>query len=134
MRRLPLLTLAAVFLLLPGLGQTKTASSVSSVTCERAVSWSTASRFVGRYVAIRGRVAGGYHASSSNGEPTFLNLGFDYPNPRRFTIVIWQEDRAKFGAPERRLRGRTICVTGRVSEYDGVPQIVVRSPSQIRLM
>jgi len=142
LRSLALLTTAVVFLLSPGLTQAEAVEtrvfspslSLASVSCERATSWRSASRLIGQQGAIKGRVAGGYFASSSNGRPTFLNLGFDYPDQRRFTVVIWEEDRARFGAPERRFRGRTVCVTGRISEYNGVPQIVVRSPSQIRLM
>jgi hypothetical protein len=77
----------------------------------------------GRDVPIRGPVAGTYYAVASNGSPTFLNLGVDYPNPRRTTIVIWRENRAAFGAPERRYRGHTVCVRGRVDLYRGVPEI-----------
>jgi len=134
MRRLALLSTLAVFLLHPGLAQTKTTASTASVSCERATPWSSASRLVGQQAAIRGRVAGTYYASSSSGQPTFLNLGFDYPSPHRFTVVIWQEDRAKFGFPERRFMGRTVCVTGRVSKYNGVLQIIVRSTTQLRVM
>jgi hypothetical protein len=78
-------------------------------------------------------VAGTRYASWSNGSPTFLNLGVDYPSPRRFTVVIWGRNRARFGAPERRYRGRTICVRGFVSTYRGLPQIEATSPSQIAI-
>jgi hypothetical protein len=70
---------------------------------------------------------------SSNGSPTFLNIGRDYPNPARFTVVIWIENRAAFGTPERRYRGRTICVRGLVKLYRGSPEVVARSPSQIAI-
>jgi hypothetical protein len=82
---------------------------------------------------VKGRVAGAIFASSSNGSPTFLNLGVDYPNLRRFVVMIWIEDRAKFGAPESKYRGRTICVRGLVEAYQGMPEIIARSPSQIAL-
>ena len=88
---------------------------------------------MGRVATVKGRVAGAIFASSSSGSPTFLNLGVDYPSPRRFVALIWIEDRTKFGAPERTYRGRTICVRGLVESYRGVAQIVVRSPSQIAL-
>jgi DNA/RNA endonuclease YhcR with UshA esterase domain len=79
-------------------------------------------------------VAGTKYASSSNGSPTFLNLGVDYPSSRRFTVVIWGRNRSRFGAPERRYRGRTICVRGHVDTYRGIPEIEARSPSQIRIV
>jgi DNA/RNA endonuclease YhcR with UshA esterase domain len=86
---------------------------------------------IGRVATIRGRVAGTRYASTSNGSPTFLNLGVDYPSSRRFTVVIWGRNRGRFGTPERRYRGRTICVRGRVETYRGIPEIEASSPSQI---
>jgi hypothetical protein len=89
---------------------------------------------IGRTAAIKGRVAGAFYARSSNGRPTFLNLGRDYPDSRRFTVVIWGRNRSSFGAPERRYRGKTICVVGYVSTYRGVPEIEATRPSQIRVV
>jgi hypothetical protein len=89
---------------------------------------------VGRVATIRGRVAGTRFASSSSGSPTFLNVGVKYPNPRRFTVVIWIENRSAFGRPEVRYRQKSICVRGLVRSYGGVPEIVARSPSQIRVV
>jgi DNA/RNA endonuclease YhcR with UshA esterase domain len=108
--------------------------SRASLTCSVAVSWQRASSLVGRVATIRGRVAGTRYAASSNGSPTFLNLGVNYPNPNRFTVLIRIENRAAFGRPEVRCRGRIICVRGRVQNYQGVPEIIARSTSQIRII
>jgi hypothetical protein len=89
---------------------------------------------IGRYATIRGRVAGTKYASTSNGSPTFLNMGVDYPSSRRVTVVIWGRNRARFGAPETRYRRRMICVRGYVDTYRGVPEIEARLPSQIRVV
>jgi hypothetical protein len=102
-----------------------------SASCARAVGWQNARRMIGRVATIRGRVAGTRYASTSNGSPTFLNLGVDYPSTRRFTVVIWGRNRRRFGTPERRYRGRTICVRGLVETYRGIPEIEARSPGQI---
>lgn len=107
------------------------ASSAASATCRGAVSWTAAKSVVGRVATVKGPVVDAYYARSSNGSPTFLNLGRRYPSPGRFTIVIWSENRSRFGTPERRYRGRTICVRGRVSTYNGVPQVEAVSPAQI---
>jgi hypothetical protein len=106
----------------------------ASLTCSGAVSWQKAAGLVGRVATIQGRVAGTRFAASSNGSPTFLNLGVDYPNPSRFTVLIWIENRGAFGRPEVRYRGHTICVHGLVSSYQGVPEIVARSVSQISVI
>jgi len=45
--------------------------------------------------------------------------------------VIWIENRARFGAPELRYRGHTVCVRGLVDSYDGIPEIEATSPGQI---
>ena len=105
--------------------------SLSSSLCAGAVSWQTAKTVVGRYATVKGRVAGSKFASASNGSPTFLNLGVDYPSAKRFTVVIWMKNRDKFGVPEARYKGHTICVHGYVDSYRGVPEIEATDPSQI---
>ena len=89
---------------------------------------------VGRYTAVKGRVAGTKYAYSSNLSPTFLNIGVDYPSSRRVTAVIWRENRARFGRPEVRYRGRTVCVRGYVYTYGGAVSIELESPAQITVM
>ena len=136
MRRLTcFLTLGLACAALTTAAQAGRATSVNdsshSVTCNGAISWTRASRVIGRYATIRGPVVGTKYASYSNGSPTFLNIGVDYPSPRRFTIVIWGENRARFGTPERRYRRHTVCVRGYVRTYAGVPEIEATSPSQI---
>lgn len=104
----------------------------SQAACTGAISWSDASAHVGEMTIVEGPVVGTTFASSSNGQPTFLNIGRDYPDPGRFTVVIWGESRASFSTPpEDAYRGKTICVTGEIDTYQGIPQIVVSSPSQI---
>ena len=114
-----------------GVGGAASAPLAASASCAGAISWDKASRYIGRTATVRGRVAGTRYASSSNGAPTFLNLGVDYPNPRRFTVVIWGRNRSNFGTPERTYRGRVICVRGLVRAYQGRPEIHASSRSQI---
>lgn len=123
----------ALIVVSPTLGSPESRLS-SAVSCTSAVSWQNARQAVGRTVAVKGPVAGTFYARSSNGSPTFLNLGRDYPSSRRFTVVIWGRNRLSFGAPERRYRGRTICVIGSVSTYQGIPEIEATRPSQIRVI
>lgn len=107
-------------------------SRETQANCPGAVSWSDAARHVGQRVEVAGPVVGTAYAASSRGQPTFLNVGRPYPDRDRFTVVIWSENRAAFdGAPEVMYRGKSICVSGTVELYQGSPQIIVRSPSQI---
>ncbi len=88
----------------------------------------------GAHVGEVGRVCGTVESAawvrSVGGQPTYLNLGRPHPD-QLFTVVIWGEDRARFGTPERRWNGRRICVAGRVRTHEGTPRIVARRPAQI---
>jgi micrococcal nuclease len=53
---------------------------------------------VGQQATVCGSVAGLHFASRTKGEPTFINLDKPYPN-QVLTIVIWGNDRSKFGSP-----------------------------------
>jgi len=104
------------------------------VTCAGAISWRDAASHVGEEATVQGPVVGTFFAAGSNGQPTFLNLGRDYPDPARVTVLIWGADRAKFpGPPEDLYAGRTICVTGTIETYQGVPEIEASSPGQIAI-
>lgn len=99
------------------------------------VDWSDALDHVGEKVTVEGPVAGTAYAQSSKGSPTFLNLGRDYPDPDRCTIIIWVPNRAKFpSAPEDAYRGKTIRIAGTVAVYKGCAQIEVKSPGQIEIV
>jgi DNA/RNA endonuclease YhcR with UshA esterase domain len=87
---------------------------------------------VGEYTSVSGPVVSTYYAEDSNGQPTFINVGRDYPDPSRFTVVIWGDSRANFEQPpEKAYDGKVICVTGVVTIYQGAAQIEVAQPSQI---
>ena len=50
-----------------------------------------------------------------------------------FTALIWGSDRAKFVSPESTYDGKRICVSGPISSYRGIPEIVVHEPAQVRI-
>ena len=127
--------LAAVVLLAVGVAGAATHSAARpNASCRGAVNWQNAGRHIGHTATIRGRVASTKYSASSNGSPTFLNIGAAYPSPRRVTVVIWIENRGRFGRPEVRYRGRAICVRGFVDEYAGAPEIEATSPAQIAVV
>lgn len=91
-----------------------------------------ASDHVGERASVCGRVVDAAYAQGVGGQPTFLNFG--RPHPRQsFTAVIWGRDRAKFERPEVTYRGAGLCVAGEIREHQGVPQIEVREPRQLRV-
>jgi DNA/RNA endonuclease YhcR with UshA esterase domain len=100
-----------------------------------AINWTEAGQHIGETVTVYGTVAGSTYASTSNGQPTFINIGVDYPDTSRVSVVIWGEDRGNFPkAPESMYLGKTICVTGEVYIYSGACNIKVQSSSQIQVM
>ena len=88
---------------------------------------------IGEQAEICGKVASATYSTRSNGKPTFLNLGIAFPN-HVFTVVVWGYVRPKFSYSPESLEGKTICVQGLISEYQGKPQIVVSGPSQLRII
>lgn len=82
----------------------------------------------GENATVCGTVASERTATSSRGEPTFINLDSAYPN-QVFTILVWGDDRKNVGELPR--VGSHVCAKGQISDYHGVPEIVVRSSSQL---
>ena len=85
---------------------------------------------IGKQATVCGTVKSTRYASGSNRKPTFLNLDKAFPDPI-FTVVIFGEDRDKFDRPEEKYRDKNICVTGKVLDYRGTPEIIASEPSQI---
>ena len=101
-------------------------------TEELPLNWDQAKDFVGEVKTVCGLVKSAFFAESSEGQPTFLNIGKDYPDPARFSVIIWGEDRQNFPQPpEQAYLNQKICVTGEIQEYDGIAEIFAEDPSQI---
>jgi hypothetical protein len=95
-------------------------------------SWQEAGSYAGQSVCICGPVADGNYAEGSKGRPTFLNVGARYPDPDRFTILIWGEHRGAFPAPpEQFYPGKQVCVTGTVRAYRGSMEVEAQKAGQI---
>jgi hypothetical protein len=68
-----------------------------------------AKNHIGEQATVCGKVASEHTATSSRGEPTFINLDAAYPN-QIFTILVWGDDRQKVGELPR--EGSRVCATG----------------------
>jgi hypothetical protein len=102
-----------------------------SASSEQRLTASEARQHMGEHATVCGVVASASYAERARGQPTFLNLDKPYPN-QIFTIVIWGENRAKFGAPESKYLDKRICVSGLIRNYHGEPETMPSDPSQIQ--
>jgi hypothetical protein len=96
------------------------------------ISASEAKSHVGEIATVCGEVASTHYARSSRGSPTFINLDKPYPK-QIFTVLIWGSDRPKFGNPEATFSGKNVCVTGKITLYEGTPETIASEPSQINI-
>lgn len=97
------------------------------------IPWNEAKYHIGEVLTVYGPVVSTYYYKKGKGRPTFLNIGNPYPNPDRFTVVIWGSNRDNFPqAPEVYYNNKTIYVYGLIEEYKGLPEIIVDSPNQIK--
>ena len=85
-----------------------------------------AAKHVGQTTTITGTVDGVHQSGKGN---IFLNMAGTYPN-QAFTAFIPSASAAQFPNP-RQYEGRTVSVSGKISLYQGEPEIIVNSPSQI---
>jgi hypothetical protein len=104
----------------------------SPVQAQKKLTASEAKEHFGETATVCGVVVSARYADSTKGQPTFLNLDKPYPN-QVFTIVIWGENRAKFGKPENAYNGKRVCVTGKITAYAGLPEVVAEDPKQLHI-
>jgi hypothetical protein len=101
------------------------------------ISWKSASSHVGEYKIVCGPVAN----KNLKGSPVFIDIGYPYPLPGRFSIVSWDKFTMGFlkvASVQRIVNNqlvsvtrKNICVIGLITLYKGTPQIVVNNYSQI---
>lgn len=137
MRRIGLLLLPLVLLLAVACGEAKEANETNTDGSQppvASIQWDEAINHVGEQGTVCGPVLDANYASTSNGQPTFLNLGRAYPDPDRFTVLIWGSNRGKFSPPpEQVYAGKTICATGLIEEYQGSAEIEAKTPDNIAI-
>jgi len=110
------ITTVTILLLLASIAQAQTLSAGQAKAHE------------GEKATVCGKIASEKTATSSRGEPTFINLDSAYPK-QIFTILVWGDDRKSVGKLPR--EGERVCATGIIQDYRGVPEIVVKSSGQL---
>ena len=112
-------------------GNTNRTPSFAHAQAEvREINVNDAGSYTGQTVRVCAMVYGTKELKSGM---TFINLGAAYPSSP-LTLVIYGDDSGNFKEkPSTYYDGKRICVTGKVSDYKGKPQIVVHREDEIQV-
>jgi micrococcal nuclease len=92
------------------------------------IDWSEADDYYNQYVIIEGIIVDTYNS----GRVCFLNFHPDY---QYCTVVIFACDIPGFPyPPDTYYLGRKVQIIGIIREYKGSPEIIVKTPDQIRIL
>jgi hypothetical protein len=98
---------------------------------------------LGETGTVRGHVKDYQYHDGKKGKPTVLLFDqegvvergssvSDMETPDTFTVVVMRKDKPKFPPHYYRLyRGKYLCVTGSIVEYDGRPSMIIADPAAI---
>lgn len=100
------------------------AKSNASLIC-----WDRAGQFIGQTITVTGRIVRTFR----NDKVCFLNFHNNFT--RYMSIVIFSHKFKHFPKnPDKYYLNRTVCVTGKIKEYEGKPEIILNNPTQIELV
>jgi micrococcal nuclease len=91
------------------------------------IEWENAGKYVNQYVIVKGTIVDTYNS----GKVCFLNFDPDH----YFTVVIFECDFPNFQEPpEVYYLGKNVYIAGIIKEYKGNPEIIVKTPAQIKVL
>jgi hypothetical protein len=92
------------------------------------ISWENAGKYVTQYVIVKGTIVNTYNS----GDVCFLHFHSEWQS--HFSVVIFACDIPGFPVtPEMYYQGKTVHIIGVIQEYKGTPEIIVKTPDQIRI-
>jgi micrococcal nuclease len=92
------------------------------------ISWSEANNYYNQYVIVEGTIVDTYNS----GIVCFLNFHTNY---QYFTAVIFASDIPGFPyPPDTYYLGKKVQIIGIIKKYRGSPEIIVKTPEQIRIL
>lgn len=104
-------------------------STVYSFSQEK-VTLDNIAKYEGKTVIVCEKVQSTFLSKSNT---TMLNFGKPYPN-QTFVVVIKSADLVNFSyEPHELLKDKTICITGIVEIYKGMPQIIVTAEKEMEV-
>ena len=92
------------------------------------INWKDAHKYYNQYVIVEGIIVNTYNSDIV----CFLNFDTDY---QYFTAIIFASDFLGFPfIPEDFYLGKKVQIIGIIKEYKGSPEIIVKTPQQIRIV
>ena len=92
-----------------------------------------ASKHIGEVVTICDKVYSGRFLDNAKTQPTLLNMGAAFPN-HKLTVLINIDHRKNFpGKPEDTYAGKNVCITGKLIDYKGKPEMILTKPEDIQI-
>jgi micrococcal nuclease len=94
-----------------------------------AIDWKNAGKYVTQYVIVKGTIINTYNS----GDVCFLHFHSEWQT--HFSVVIFACDFLNFPeSPDTYYHGKTVSIIGIIQEYKGTPEIIVKTPEQIRIL
>ena len=94
--------------------------------CENPISWDKAGQYVGKTFIVVGPVVKITKPKGIRGNPTWIDIGAAFPDIRRLTLVLWENQKSNFPMVKQDLLGKNICVLGKINIYKGTSQIELK--------
>jgi len=92
------------------------------------INWADAAKYVGQTKTVEGTIVRAYRSANA------IFLDFHDPYQGYFMVVIFKSDWANFKfQPEIFYKNKEVRVTGLIKTYQGSPEIIVSSPTQIEV-
>jgi micrococcal nuclease len=92
------------------------------------ISWRDAGKYYNQYVIVKGTIVDTYNS----GDVCFLHFHTEWQS--HFSVVIFACDIPGFPVtPDVYYQGKTVYIIGVMQEYKGSPEIIVKTPDQIRI-
>ena len=110
-----------------GIGITFAGILVARPAQAQTIAPSETKAYVGKPVTVQAAITDVHTARSG---ATFIDMGGEFPD-NEFVAVIFADDAAKFPDASS-LEGKTVTITGTVQMYQGKPEIVLKSASQLK--
>lgn len=115
--------------------------SYGTLDCKNPIDWSQADQYVGQVVSVAGPLHETRRRPDVSGSPMWIDMGGVFPNPKRFTVVLWGKHWHQFDLHQLdadywftivndEVELATLCIRGTVREYKGVPQIELQDKGQ----